>query len=64
MTVRERPNKKGPKCHYCGKFGHIRRNCGEWAQEKSNSSEKEKSMKQGDNKVRVRRRVQTVRALD
>ena len=27
MTEKQRPKGKGPKCHHCGKFGHIRRNC-------------------------------------
>lgn len=27
MTGKQRPKRKGPKCHHCGKFGHIRRNC-------------------------------------
>ena len=27
MTGKQRPKGKGPKCHHCGKFGHIRRNC-------------------------------------
>ena len=30
MTGKQRPKGKGPKCHHCGKFGHIRRNCNEW----------------------------------
>ena len=34
-------HKKGPKCHHCGKYGHIRRNCRKFAPEaKSDSSEK------------------------
>ena len=37
-------HKKGPKCHHCGKFGHIRRNCRKYAAQanKSDSSETEK----------------------
>ena len=36
--------KKGPKCHHCGKYGHIRRNCRKFTQEKrSESSEKERA---------------------
>ena len=36
--------KKGPKCHHCGKYGHIRRNCRKFAQEnKSESNEKDRT---------------------
>ena len=35
MTGKQRPKGKGPKCHHCGKFGHIRRNCNEWIKKKS-----------------------------
>ena len=51
--------KKGPKCHYCGKFGHIRRNCRKFAQEnKSDSSDKErtKSVKHQANTAGTRQR--------
>lgn len=27
MTTTHKKPKKGPKCHYCHKFGHIQRNC-------------------------------------
>ena len=30
MTGKQRPKARGPKCHHCGKFGHIRLNCDEW----------------------------------
>ena len=30
MTGKQRPKARGPKCHHCGKFSHIRRNCNEW----------------------------------
>ena len=41
MTVKQ-PFRKGPKCHHCGKFGHIKRNCRKFAQEnKFNSADKE-----------------------
>ena len=30
MTGKQRPKARGPKCHHCGKFGHIQRNCNEW----------------------------------
>ena len=36
--------KKGLKCHYCGNYSHIRRNCRKFTQEKrSESSEKERA---------------------
>ena len=35
MTGKQRPKAKGPKCHHCGKFGHIRWNCNEWVKKKS-----------------------------
>ena len=42
MTAKQ-PFKRGPKCHYCGKFGHIKRNCRKFAQEnKSDSSNQDK----------------------
>lgn len=50
-------HKKGPKCHHCGKYGHIRRNCRKFAAEaKSDSSEKgnTKSVKQHANAAEVR----------
>ena len=24
MAVKPRPKRKGPRCHYCGRFGHIK----------------------------------------
>ena len=57
MTGKQRPKGKGPKCHHCGKFGHIRRNCNEWVKKKSDSNEKEaRSNKLRVNKAEVRRR--------
>ena len=54
MTVKQ-PYKKGPKCHYCKRFGHIRRNCRKFAQDnKPDSNEKEKSS--------VKHRANTARA--
>ena len=60
MTGKQRPKARRPKCHHCGKFGHIRRNCNEWiklsqcnerVRTKSNTSQKETR-----NKLKVRRR--------
>ena len=61
MTVKPSPRRKGPgpRCHYCGKFGHIKRNCHELAhaEKKSDSSQKERTkVKQKANKVAVRQR--------
>ena len=27
MTSKHQTSRKGPKCHHCGRFGHIRREC-------------------------------------
>ena len=27
MTSKHRTSRKGPKCHHCGRFGHIKREC-------------------------------------
>ena len=57
MTGRQRPKGKGPKCHHCGKFGHIRSNCNKWVKKKSDSNEKEaRSNKLTVNKAEVRQR--------
>ena len=57
MTRKQLAKGKGPKCHYCGKFGHIRRNCKEWARKKSDSSQKEtKTVKLKVNRAEVRQR--------
>ena len=55
MTGKQRPKGQGPKCHSCGKFDHIRRNCNEWFKKKSDSNEKEaRSNKVKVNKAEVR----------
>lgn len=41
MTVKQRSCKKGPKCHYCGKIGHIRRDCWDLNGKKADKSQKE-----------------------
>ena len=58
MTAKQ-PFKKGPKCHYCGKFGHIRRNCRKFAQENkshTNDKEKTKTVKHRANTVETKQR--------
>ena len=57
MTGKQRPKGKGPKCHHCGKLGHIRSNCNKWVKKKSDSNRKEaRSNKLTVNKAEVRRR--------
>lgn len=65
MTGKQRPKARGPKCHHCGKFGHIRQNCNEWikpsqcnerVRTKFNTSQKETRNKLKANKAEVRRR--------
>ena len=47
----------GIKCHQCGEFGHIRRDCNAWVRKKEDSIEKEaRSNKLTVNKAEVRRR--------
>ena len=49
--------KKGPKCHHCGKYGHIRRNCRKFAQEKksgSNEGDRTRSVKHQANTAGTR----------
>ena len=47
---------RGPKCHHCGKFGHIRRNCNERGRIKFNTSQKQTRNKLKANRTEVRRR--------
>ena len=57
MTGKQRSKGKGPKCHHCGKFGHIRRNCSEWMKQKRGANEKEaRGAKVKVNRAEVRRR--------
>ena len=49
MTVDRQPQRKGPKCHYCQKYGHIKQNCYELAQAK-------RSISQRVNRAEVKRR--------
>ena len=39
-TGQQRSKAKGVKCHHCGKFGHIRRNCKEWVRTKPEARRK------------------------
>ena len=57
MTGKQQAKGKGPKCHYCERFGHIRRNCKEWARKKYDSSHKEtKTVRLKANRAEVRQR--------
>ena len=57
MTGKQQAKEKGPKCHYCGRFGHIRRNYKEWARKKCDSSHKKtKTVKLKANRAEVKRR--------
>ena len=40
MTGQQRSKTKGLKCHHCGKFSHIRRNCKEWVMTKPETRRK------------------------
>ena len=49
-------SRKGPKCHHCGRYGHIKRNCDQRAQEKRwEPTHKDVSPRQKANKARLRR---------
>ncbi len=37
LTTVQRPKRKGPRCHYCCKFGHIKRDCYKRAQAEKKS---------------------------
>ena len=57
MVAKQQVGKKGPRCNFCHKLGHIQRNCieHERAQVKSDSAQKDKQkMKQKAQKVEVR----------
>ena len=41
MIVKQQWRGKGPKCYYCGRFGHIKRNCRELNTQKHDVDEKE-----------------------
>ena len=52
MLSKQKPIRKGPKCHFCKRFGHIQRNCTErlQADKRKNSGEK-RTFKQKANKA-------------
>ena len=53
----KQPFKKGPKCHHCGKYGHIRRNCRKLTQEmksESNENDRTRSVKHQANAAGTR----------
>ena len=56
MTMEQRTRRKGlVRCHYCKRFGHMKRDCFELAERKSaESSQKER--KHRGNKAEVKRR--------
>ena len=53
MMVNHKPRRKGPKCHFCHKFGHIQRNCIERAQSLKKSSAFEKPKEKSTYKHRI-----------
>ena len=56
MTVKQQSHKKGPrpKCHHCGKIGHIKRDCWDLTGKKADKSQKEsRYSKQKANKAEV-----------
>ena len=55
MFSKQKATKRGPKCHFCKRYGHIQRNRAEHAQaEKRQSSDEKRNFKQKANKVEVR----------
>ena len=55
MMSKHRPfRRQGPRCYYCGKLGHIQRNCGElsWSERKNDNYK----MKQNANHAGVQQR--------
>ena len=56
MTVKQQSHKKGPrpKCHHCGKIGHIKRDCWDLTGKKADKSQKvSRYSKQKANKAEV-----------
>ena len=51
MVAGHRYKKKSPKCHNCGKFGHIKKNCKstpEWKKSEANKGSKQKANTAGN----------------
>ena len=56
MAVKQQSRKKGPKCHHCGKIGHIKRDCWDLTGKKADKSQKESTYsKQKANKAEVKK---------
>lgn len=57
MTSKQKFKGKGPKCHHCGKFGHIKRNCRNLLRsEQNDEKQSQKGSKQKSNKAEVKRK--------
>lgn len=55
MVAKQQLGKKGPRCNFCHKFGHIQWNCVERERAQTKSSQKDKrKVKQKAHKVEVR----------
>lgn len=45
LMVEWQPRRKGPQCHYCGKFAYIKRNCCEFAKVKKSDGPRANTVK-------------------
>ena len=60
MFSKQKPTRRGPKCHFCKRFGHIQRNCTERLQaDKRTNSDEKRNLKQKANKAETRPRENT-----